>query len=136
MSARKHSVKVAILGEEYSLRTDEAPEHVRAIAAHVDDLIRKLMHGGGVVETHKAAVLAALQLTDELMRARADLAEATAGVRQLSGEVRRMLPPQKRGPMTPAETAAATASDGGEAEPAANGPDESWFGEADGGARH
>ena len=131
MSARKHSVKVSILGEEYSLRTDAAPEHVRAIAAHVDDLIRKLMHSGGVVETHKAAVLAALQLTDELLRARADLAEATAGVRQLSGEVRRMLPPQKRGLLTPAETA-----NGGEApEVAADGADESWFGDADAGAR-
>ena len=87
MSVRKHSVKVGILGEEYSLRTDAPPEHVRAIAGHVDELIRRLMHSGGVVETHKAAVLAALQLTDELFRARASLAEATAGVRQLSGEV-------------------------------------------------
>lgn len=131
MSARKHSVKVSILGEEYSLRTDAVPEHVRAIAAHVDDLIRKLMHSGGVVETHKAAVLAALQLTDELLRARADLAEATAGVRQLSGEVRRMLPPQKRGLLTPAETANAAAEPNG----AADGGDESWFGDADGGTR-
>ena len=105
MSARKHSVRVTILGEEYSLRTDASPDHVRALASHVDELIRRLMHGG-VVETHKAAVLTALQLTDDLFRARAALSDATLGVRQLSGEVRRMLPPDKRGLLTPAETAA------------------------------
>lgn len=105
MSGRKHSVRVTILGEEYSLRTDASPDHVRALASHVDELIRRLMHGG-VVETHKAAVLTALQLTDDLFRARAALSEATLGVRQLSGEVRRMLPPDKRGLLTPAESAA------------------------------
>ena len=123
MTARKNSVRVSILGEEYSLRTDAAPEHVRAIAAHVDDLIRKLMHSGGVVETHKAAVLAALQLTDELFRTRAAMQDATSGVRQLSGEVRRMLPPQKRGLLTPAEMARASEPVAAEEEP--QGAD--WF---------
>ena len=110
MSARKHSVRVTILGEEYSLRTDASPDHVRTLASHVDELNRRLMQGG-VVETHKAGVLAALQLTDDLFRARAALSEATLGVRQLSGEVRRMLPPEKRGLLTPGETAAAERDD-------------------------
>lgn len=113
--SRKHSVRVTILGEEYSLRTDASPDHVRTLASHVDELIRRLMHGG-VVETHKAGVLAAMQLTDDLFRARAALAEATLGVRQLSGEVRRMLPPEKRGLLTPGELAVADApEDGGDA---------------------
>ena len=126
MSARKHSVRVTILGEEYSLRTDASPDHVRTLASHVDELIRRLMHGG-VVETHKAAVLAALQLTDDLFRARAALSEATLGVRQLSGEVRRMLPPEKRGLLTPAETPGE--EEGGDAD--------AWFpdGPESGGAR-
>ena len=120
MSGRKHSVRVTILGEEYSLRTDASPDHVRTLASHVDELIRRLMHGG-VVETHKAGVLAALQLTDDLFRARAALSEATLGVRQLSGEVRRMLPPEKRGLLTPGETARSE-------EPDADG--DAWFPDA------
>ena len=111
MTARKNSVRVTILGEEYSLRTDANPEHVRALASHVDELIRRLMQGG-VVETHKAAVLASLQLTDDLLRARAALSEATVGVRQIAGEVRRMLPPDKRGLLTPAESAGADLESG------------------------
>lgn len=121
MSARKQLVKVSILGEEYPLRSEATPEHVRAVAAHVDEAVRRVLNGG-VVETHKAAVLAALQLTDELFRARAALEESTAGVRQLSGEVRRMLPPQKRGLLTPAERARTSGGvppveDAGEGEP-------------------
>ena len=122
MSGRKHSVRVTILGEEYSLRTDASPDHVRTLASHVDELIRRLMHGG-VVETHKAAVLAALQLTDDLFRARGALSDATLGVRQLSGEVRRMLPPDKRGLLTPGETGTA---EGGAAD------DDAWFPEPPG----
>ena len=132
MTPRKHSVKVGILGEEYALRTEATPEHVRAIAAHVDELIRRLMQAGGVVETHKAAVLAALQLTDELLRARASLAEATAGVRQLSGEVRRMLPPQKRGLLTPAESARLGDDDAARGQA---GSDADWFDDGEAGGR-
>jgi hypothetical protein len=52
-------------------------------------------------------------------------------VRQLSGEVRRMLPPQKRGLLTPAETGRAGASEAD----AADGPDAGWFGDDDAAGR-
>lgn len=96
MSARKHSVKVEILGEEYTLRSDATPEHTRAVAAHVDTAIRRVMESGTVVETHKMAILAALQIADELFRSRMALADAAGGIRQLGDEVRRWLPPDKR----------------------------------------
>lgn len=96
MSTRKQSVKVEILGEEYSLRSDATPEHTRAVAAHVDATVRRVMQTGTVVETHKMAILAALQIADELFRTRAALADAAGGIRQLGDEVRRWLPPDKR----------------------------------------
>lgn len=96
MSRPKHSVKVQIYGEEYTLRTDAAPEHTQAVAAHVDRAIRAVVAGGAVVETHKAAILAALQITDELFRAREEDEATAARMRSLSGELRRWLPPAKR----------------------------------------
>ncbi|MHB1225208.1 MAG: cell division protein ZapA [Gemmatimonadaceae bacterium] len=96
MSTRKQVVKVEILDEEYSLRSDASPEHTRAVAAHVDAAIRRVMHGGSVVETHKVAILAALQIADELFRTRAALGDAAGGIGQLGDEVRRWLPPDKR----------------------------------------
>ena len=92
----KHSVRVQIYGEEYALRTDADPEHTRAVAEYVDRAIRDVVQGGAVVETHKAAILAALQITDELFRARADDADHAERIRSLAGELRRWLPPAKR----------------------------------------
>jgi cell division protein ZapA len=38
-------VKVRILGEEYTLRTEASPEHTRAVAEHVDRTIRAILSG-------------------------------------------------------------------------------------------
>ena len=91
------SVRVSILGDDYTIRTDAPAGHTRDVAAHVDRMIRQVMSSGTVVETHKAAILAALQITDELFRARADARELTTRTQDLAGEVRRWLPPTKRG---------------------------------------
>jgi cell division protein ZapA len=92
----KHSVRVQIYGEEYTLRTDADPAHTKEVAAYVDAAIRGVVQGGTVVETHKAAILAALQITDELFRARAADEDTAERIRSLSGELRRWLPPAKR----------------------------------------
>jgi cell division protein ZapA len=97
MSERKTSVKVTILGEEYGIRSDATPEHTRAVASYVDQAIRRVMNTGTVVESHKAAILAALQITDELFAARAERREMADAIDALSVEVRDWLPPGKRG---------------------------------------
>jgi cell division protein ZapA len=93
---RRHSVRVTILGDEYSIRTDASAAHTRQVAEHVDRVIRQVLASGTVVETHKAAILAALQITDELFRARADAEQVSVAMQELSAEVRRWLPPGKR----------------------------------------
>ena len=97
MSAKKSVVKVSIVGEEYTLRTDAPPEHTQAVAAYVDEAIRKIRGGSNIVESHKAAILAALQITDELFKAREQSAELAVSTRRLTADVRRWLPPAKRG---------------------------------------
>jgi cell division protein ZapA len=96
MSQSKNVVRVNIVGEEYSLRSDASQEHAEAVAAYVDRAIRKVMSGGSIVETHKAAILAALQITDELFTARENLDEVTGYMQALSEEVSHWLPPSKR----------------------------------------
>ena len=97
MSEKRHVVKVVIVGEEYAIRSDATPEHTRAVAQYVDQSIRRVMNAAMVMEPHKAAILAALQITDELFRARASTQGMTEALHGLSGEVRRWLPPAKRG---------------------------------------
>lgn len=97
MSERR-SVRVRIVGEEYSLRSDAGEEHTRAVAAYVDRVITQVVASGTVVESHKAAILAALQIADELLRLRAAEATREERIQLLGDEVSRWLPPAKRLP--------------------------------------
>lgn len=97
MMDQRAIVKVRILGEEYTLRTEASTEHTQAVAEHVDRTIRAIVSGASSVETHKAAILAALQITDELFRERSASDALTADMRQLAAEIRPLLPPAKRG---------------------------------------
>ena len=96
MNDKKTVVKVRILGEEYSIRTEASPDHTRAVADHVDRTIRAIVDGGGMSETHKAAILAALQITDELFREREAAEELGSEIRHLANDIRPLLPPAKR----------------------------------------
>jgi cell division protein ZapA len=97
MSAKKHSLKVEILGESYQIRSDAAPEHTKAVAEYLDRSIRQILSGGAVIEVNRAAILAALQITSELFQAREANEAMTDAIQSLSAEVRRLLPPAKRG---------------------------------------
>ena len=90
-------VRVKIVGEEYSIRTDASPDHTRAVAEHVDRTIRAVMEGGGAIETQRAAILAALQITDDLFKEREATSELAGEIRQLANDIRPLLPPAKRG---------------------------------------
>jgi cell division protein ZapA len=92
-----HSTRVRIVGEEYTIRSDVPPEHTRAIAAHVDAAIRKVLESPAITDPGKAAILAAMSITDELFRERGRQEDVAAEMRSLSGELRRWLPPGKRG---------------------------------------
>lgn len=97
MSEKRHVARVNIVGEEYTIRSDATPDHTRAVAAYLDREIRKVLGANALIETHKAAILAAMQITDELFRERTTARLIEEEVRSLGNEVRRMLPPGKRG---------------------------------------
>ena len=96
MTSKKNVVRVTILGDEYSIRSDQSPERTRAVAEHVDNVIRQTMKAGNIVEAQKAAILAALSITDELFDAREAGEDLAGSMRRLSGEIRPWLPPAKR----------------------------------------
>jgi len=96
MSAKKNVVRVSILSEEYSIRSDATPEHTKAVAAYLESAIRRVLDSGSVVDTNRATILAALQITGELFEA-SEGSDITRRIQGLSAEVRRLLPPAKRG---------------------------------------
>jgi len=97
MTTKKNLVRVSILNEEYAIRSDASPEHTRAVATYLEDAIRRVLETGSVVETNRATILAALQITGELFEARdGGASEIIQRMQGLSAEVRRLLPPGKR----------------------------------------
>ncbi len=96
MTSKKNVVRVTILGDEYSIKSDASPERTRAVAEHVDNAIKQTMRAGNIVDAQKGAILAALSITDELFDAREAGGELAGSMKRLSGEIRPWLPPAKR----------------------------------------
>jgi len=96
LTSKKSVVRVTILGDEYSIKSDASPERTRAVAEHVDNVIRQTMRAGNIVEAQKGAILAALSITDELFDAREAGEELAGSMKRLSAEIRPWLPPAKR----------------------------------------
>jgi cell division protein ZapA len=96
MTTKKHAVKVMIGGEEYTVRSDLSPEYTREVAGYVDQALKKVLAQGGLVETHKAAILAALDITNELFQAKRGEREVAARLTALADDFSKMLPPGRR----------------------------------------
>ena len=96
MSTKKHAVKVMIGGEEYTVRSDLPPEYTREVAGYVDQALKKVLSQGPIVEIHKAAILAALDITNELFQSRKGEREVAARLTALADDLAKLLPPEKR----------------------------------------
>jgi cell division protein ZapA len=66
---QKSSVTVRIGGEDHIIRANVEAEYTRRCAEWVDDRISEIKTQLGLIESHKAAILAALSITDELFQA-------------------------------------------------------------------
>ena len=95
MSRRKapparQSVTVEIAGERHVLRSDMPPEYTRAVAQHVDDTLRALP-SFPTLEPVRAAILASLSITDELVHARQEVSRLRAEIEQKTEELAAIL---------------------------------------------
>jgi cell division protein ZapA len=80
----KRSVSVQIAGARYSLKTDQEDRVVKAIAAIVDAKMREVQKHTRTVDTQAAAVLAALQIAEELVAERDAARELRRSIREKS----------------------------------------------------
>jgi len=70
MSDDQNRVDVDINGERYTLRGDTSPENLFKMSRHVDEQIRLVMRRNPRLSLYKAAVLVALNITEELFSLR------------------------------------------------------------------
>lgn len=97
MTASKNAVRVTIGGEEFTVRSELPPEYTREVAAYLDAALKRVRDTLPSVETHKAAILAALAITDELFQARRGDREIAKRLSTMADDLARLLPPAKRG---------------------------------------
>jgi len=64
----KDTITVQILGRFYEVKSDLNPLDVQAIAKYVEEKLREASSYTGIQETSRIAVLAALNIADELFR--------------------------------------------------------------------
>jgi cell division protein ZapA (FtsZ GTPase activity inhibitor) len=79
MSAEKTVVTVVIAGDEYHIRAEATPEYTRECARYVDATITEITRSSrSVMDPHRAAILAALSLADQLFQTRRELEAVNA----------------------------------------------------------
>ena len=77
------------------MRSDLTPEYTREVAGYLDSALKKVLAQGGLVETHKAAILAALDITNELFQARKGEREVAARLAALSDDLDKLASARK-----------------------------------------
>jgi cell division protein ZapA (FtsZ GTPase activity inhibitor) len=97
VSTTKNAVRVFIGGEEYTVRSEVPPEYTREVAAYLDAALRRVRDSLPMVESHKAAILAGLAITDELFQARRGDRHLADRLSAMADDLARLLPPAKRG---------------------------------------
>jgi len=70
MAEKPPTVHVEIFGLSYAVRAGAEPGHVEKLAAHVDAEMQQVSRASGAVDSVRIAVLAALNIADELFRER------------------------------------------------------------------
>ncbi len=70
MSSEVRTTSVVILGRDYKIRTNESEEFVREVAAFVDAMMNRISSKMSAGTTSQIAVLAALNIAEELFRER------------------------------------------------------------------
>jgi cell division protein ZapA (FtsZ GTPase activity inhibitor) len=97
VNTTKNAVRVFIGGEEYTVRSEVPPEYTRDVAAYLDAALKRVRDTMPMVESHKAAILAGLAITDELFQARRGDREIADRLSAMADDLARLLPPAKRG---------------------------------------
>ena len=70
-------VRITLLGQTFTLRTDESDAHIEAVAALVDQRLRDLQ-GKGVPNGHNLGLFAALTLAGDLLKCQQQRADQLA----------------------------------------------------------
>ena len=79
-------VEIEVLGNRLTLRSQAPPDYVRSLASYLEERVA-MVRGSGARDTTAALILAALDIIDELFRARDDVTRREDHVSARLGEL-------------------------------------------------
>ena len=85
MDGQSRSIRVSIFGKDYNVKGSSNDEHIKALAAHVDTVMRDVADRTGALSSGRVAILAALNIADEMYKERQDFKEFIDGLTQKLG---------------------------------------------------
>jgi len=80
-------VDVEIFGKVYTVRGDKDPDYVRRVAEFVDRKMREIAQVTDTISTSRIAILASLNIADELMTMLEESEELKARMKKLTQQV-------------------------------------------------
>jgi cell division protein ZapA len=84
-------VHVEIHGQQYAIRSDLDPGYIGEIAAYLDEKMRLAARELASTDPLRVAVIAALNIVDELRRARADTSGVEGRLNARAADIERIL---------------------------------------------
>lgn len=85
--ADKNKYQVSILGQSYTIVSDEPAEHIQAAERMVDALMVQLTEHAEIYDHKKAAVLAALRLASDVLKRDAEVNRQAGESERLSTQI-------------------------------------------------
>ncbi len=85
------SVTVNIFGQEYTLKGDADSDYVQKVAQFVDERMNEVARNSSVASTAKVAILAAVNIADELFREQQKRLESMVTIEDRSVQLSRLL---------------------------------------------
>jgi len=85
------NVRIEIFGKEYNIRGQADPEHIQRVAAYVDQKMREINDRLGLASLSQVAILASLNIADELLRERQERQRSAMAVREKADHLEELL---------------------------------------------
>ncbi len=73
--------EVKILGQRYKIRSDEGEDYIQTLADYLNEQLAEVQKGTRSVATHNVAILAALNITDNLFKSQEQKEKISTEVR-------------------------------------------------------
>ncbi len=91
MPENTKTVRIEVFGNEYNIRGQADPEYITRVAAYVDQKMREVNERLALPSISQVAILASLNIADELFRERDERRRAAQEVRDRAGHLEELL---------------------------------------------